>query len=77
MSKNLHIDWIACDGRGLCSELLPALLGRDEWGYPLVREPQNGDGSNLSIAASDEAAAADAVQLCPVRALRLDASHQR
>jgi ferredoxin len=77
VNKNLHIDWIACDGRGLCSELLPALLDRDDWGYPLVREPHNGDVSNLSIDAGDEAAAVDAVQLCPMRALRLDASHRR
>ncbi|WP_227999526.1 ferredoxin [Mycolicibacterium sp. P1-5] len=34
----LHIDWTRCDGRGLCSELLPQLLSRDEWGYPLVRD---------------------------------------
>jgi ferredoxin len=38
MSQRLHIDWTRCDGRGLCSELLPQLLGRDEWGYPLVRD---------------------------------------
>jgi ferredoxin len=33
----LHIDWTACDGRGLCTELLPDLLQRDDWGYPLAR----------------------------------------
>ena len=27
----LHIDWTVCDGRGLCMELLPELLGRDDW----------------------------------------------
>ncbi|WP_449372722.1 ferredoxin [Arthrobacter psychrolactophilus] len=71
MSKSLHIDWTACDGRGLCSELLPTRLGRDEWGYPLALAPQNGDGSNLTLATSEESAAQDAVRLCPVRALRL------
>jgi ferredoxin len=34
----LHIDWTACDGRGLCTELVPELLGRDEWGYPVPRD---------------------------------------
>ena len=30
----LHIDWTACRGRGHCTELVPELLARDEWGYP-------------------------------------------
>jgi len=34
----LHIDWTRCDGRGLCTELLPELLDRDPWGYPLARD---------------------------------------
>lgn len=34
MSQILHIDWTKCDGRGLCTELLPTVLGRDDWGYP-------------------------------------------
>ncbi|PND58088.1 ferredoxin [Mycobacterium sp. ENV421] len=34
----LHIDWTRCDGRGLCSELLPQLLSRDDWGYPRSRD---------------------------------------
>lgn len=71
MSKPLHIDWTACEGRGLCSELLPARLGRDDWGYPLVLAPQQGDGGNLTLAESEESAAQDAVRLCPVRAPRL------
>ena len=71
MSTSLHIDWTACEGRGLCSELLPTRLSRDEWGYPLALEPQNGDGSNITVAKSEESAAQDAVRLCPVRALRL------
>ena len=37
-TTRLHIDWTRCDGRGLCSELLPQLLSRDDWGYPLVRD---------------------------------------
>lgn len=63
----LHIDWTACDGRGLCSELLPTLLGRDQWGYPTAldhrREPV--------IPAEFESNALHAVKLCPSAALRL------
>ena len=37
MSDRLHVDWIRCDGRGLCHELLPELLAADDWGYPVSR----------------------------------------
>jgi ferredoxin len=30
------IDRIACDGHGLCAELLPELITLDDWGYPIV-----------------------------------------
>jgi ferredoxin len=33
----LHVDWIRCDRRGLCHELLPELFTADDWGYPLSR----------------------------------------
>ena len=33
----LVIDRIACDGFGLCAELLPELLELDDWGYPIVK----------------------------------------
>ena len=28
----LKVDPIACDGRGLCAELLPELITLDDWG---------------------------------------------
>lgn len=63
----LHIDWTRCDGRGLCTELLPDLLARDDWGYPLSRsgsrEPQIPD--------RDRRYAKEAVKRCPRLALRL------
>jgi ferredoxin len=63
----LHIDWTTCDGRGLCTELLPELLGRDEWGYPLVR-----DGSrDPAVPPGLQALARRAVAQCPRLALRL------
>ena len=66
-STILHIDWTRCDSRGSCMELLPELLQPDPWGYPLARA----GGSDLPIPAHLEQAAADAVALCPVLALRL------
>ena len=63
----LHIDWTRCDGRGLCTELLPESLSRDEWGYPLPidgsREPE--------ITAAQLKYAKAAVKRCPRLALRL------
>jgi ferredoxin len=69
-SLELHIDWTRCDGRGLCTELLPAVLGRDDWGYPLAR-----DGSRQPlIPRGAEALARAAVRRCPRLALSLLAS---
>ena len=66
-STRLHIDWTRCDGRGLCTELLPLLLARDDWGYPLPhdasREPR--------IPPSALSAARSAVELCPRLALSM------
>ncbi len=71
MSESLHIDWTRCDGRGLCTELLPHQLTRDDWGYPLARRARNGDRTNVEIDANDFDAAREAVALCPKLALSL------
>jgi ferredoxin len=63
MTRVLHLDRTRCDGRGLCVELLAARLQRDEWGYPVLHHGE------LPLRPTDEAAAADAVALCPVLAL--------
>lgn len=59
----LRIDWTACDGRGLCAELLPELIAQDEWGYPLLPE---------EIPPELLRQARRAVTACPTLALRLD-----
>lgn len=64
--KTLHINWGKCAGRGLCIELLEEKLTADEWGYPYSPE-----GSNVGIPAPLERAAREAVDACPMRALRL------
>jgi ferredoxin len=37
MTGKLSIDFAACDGHGLCADLLPELVELDEWGFPIVR----------------------------------------
>ena len=61
----LAVDLIACDGRGLCAELLPELITLDDWGYPLL--------SGRAVPAALRGEASAAVQLCPRLALRLEA----
>lgn len=73
-AARLHIDWTACDGRGLCVELLPEALTRDDWGYPLAataRARAGGDRTDVPLTGAELGAAMDAVALCPVLALRL------
>jgi ferredoxin len=64
--SRLHIDWTACDGRGLCMELLPELLTPDDWGYPVSHL---GKGEAVPEGLTREAQAA--VRACPKRALQL------
>ena len=66
----LAVDLIACDGRGLCAELLPELITLDDWGYPLLSGRPQLSGCAVPAALRGEASAA--VQLCPRLALRLE-----
>ncbi|MDF2442094.1 MAG: hypothetical protein JWR01_297 [Subtercola sp.] len=70
-AASLHIDWTLCDGRGLCTELLPESLARDEWGYPVGRTPVTAERSDVPVPRASVAAARDAVALCPRQALSL------
>lgn len=63
----LHIDWTRCEGRGLCTELLPELLDRDDWGYPLARDRSAEPGVPHRLATD----AHTAVRVCPRLALTL------
>jgi ferredoxin len=60
----LRVNPIACDGRGLCAEVLPEMITLDDWGFPVIRD------SAVPPRLLDEAA--EAVRLCPRLALRLD-----
>lgn len=63
----LHVNWTLCDGRGLCTELLPELLDRDDWGYPIARDGTTEPRIPRRLA--DDAHTA--VRLCPRLALTL------
>jgi len=59
----LRVDPIACDGGGLCAELLPELVTLDDWGFPIISDVDVPDGL------LDEAG--EAVRICLRLALRL------
>ena len=62
-AHRLTLDPIACEGRGLCLELLPELISSDDWGFPIV--------PGHAVPAALVPAARRAVAACPVLALRL------
>lgn len=61
--KRLRVDPVACDAYGYCAELLPELIGVDEWGYPIV--------SSGAVPPGLVDLARKAVADCPRRALSL------
>jgi ferredoxin len=62
--KRLRVNPIACDGYGLCAELLPERIELDDWGFPIV-DPE-------PVPPALEAHARRAVAACPKLALRLE-----
>jgi len=66
VKHRLAVNPIACTGHGICAELLPELVGLDEWGYPMLAgEPVPHELMHL---------ARRAVRLCPTLALRLESA---
>lgn len=68
----LEVDWILCDGYGLCGDLLPDVIGLDEWRYPIL-ERGKVDRERLHDAQR-------AIDCCPMKALRfasMDAGARR
>jgi ferredoxin len=63
MSRVVRVNPIACDGSGVCAELLPERIRLDDWGYPIV------DSTPLSGELAEHAERA--VQSCPTMALLL------
>jgi ferredoxin len=63
MTEKLRVDMIACDGHGVCAELVPELVRLDEWGYPIL--------APAPVPANLAKHARRAVTLCPKLALTL------
>jgi ferredoxin len=60
----LRVDPIACEGHGLCVELLPELIRLDDWGYPII------DVADVPIEL--ESLARRAADACPTLALLIE-----
>jgi len=69
MPAKLNVNPIACSGHGNCAEMLPELIVRDEWGYPLI--------SGQPVPPSLLREAKRAVTGCPALALRLTPAPER
>jgi ferredoxin len=61
--RSIRVNPIACDGSGLCAELLPERVTLDDWGYPIV-DP-------APLTAELEQHAERAVAACPMLAFLL------
>jgi ferredoxin len=64
MSRRVRVNPIACNGSGLCAELLPERIRLDDWGFPIVDERELTPGL--------EQHAERAVGACPTMALLLE-----
>jgi ferredoxin len=62
-SRRLRVNPIACEGHGLCAELLPERIKLDDWGYPIV--------DARPVSRELESHARRAVSACPTLALAL------
>jgi ferredoxin len=65
---SLRVNPIACEAHGLCIEMLPELISRDPWGFPIVN-PGPVPGDLLPLAKR-------AAALCPTLALLLTQEEQ-
>jgi ferredoxin len=64
VSVRIRVNPIACEAHGLCVELLPELIRLDDWGYPIIDQPE--------VPAELFALADRAVEACPTLALVLE-----
>ena len=64
VSRVVRVNPVACDGSGLCAELLPERISLDDWGYPIV------DETPLTPELVEHAQRA--VDACPTMALLLE-----
>lgn len=65
--RRLRVDPIKCTGYGYCAEIVPELVGVDDWGFPIVDVRPIDDDRMLALARR-------AVATCPRLALIIDES---
>ncbi|MBO0856594.1 MAG: ferredoxin [Nocardia sp.] len=58
-SATLAVDRTACAGHGICAHILTGTIDLDDWGYPIISADE-----------PDPDLAAEAIKLCPAKALR-------
>ena len=63
--STLRIDWIACDGYGVCATAAPEIVDLDDWGYPVIDQGEPVPDAFLRRARR-------AVSDCPMLALSLE-----
>jgi ferredoxin len=63
MPREIRVDWIRCDGYGLCGDLAPDVIALDEWRYPIILQSP--------VPAPLRSDAQRAIDCCPMRALSL------
>ena len=61
--SRLVVNPVLCRGHGLCAELLPEIVRLDEWGYPVLADPD--------VPRALRGEARSAVAACPTLAIRL------
>ena len=61
--KRLEVDWVRCEGHGLCAHLVPELIHLDKQGFPVIM--------SIPVPPWLEKDAQQAVDMCPALALRL------
>lgn len=64
MDYRLRVNWILCDGYGLCGDLAPDLVDLDDRRYPILRQAPVERGLLHD--------AQRAVDCCPMKALALE-----
>jgi NADH:ubiquinone oxidoreductase subunit F (NADH-binding)/ferredoxin len=64
--KRLVVDWTRCQGHGLCAHLVPEIIHLDTTGFPVML--------NIPVPEWLEKDAAQAVEMCPALALRIDSA---
>ena len=64
VEQRLRVDWIKCEGYGLCGDYVPDVIELDEWRYPIL--PHGAiDPSLLNDVQR-------AIDCCPMKALSLE-----